>query len=89
MRVRDLPDEPGLPDARLADDATTWPWPARPLERLAELLQLGVAPDEAGQPAGGGRLEPRPRGAGPDQLVDLDGVARPLTGTGPRGLTST
>ena len=70
--------------------ATTWPCPAsRLLERLAELLQLGVAADEARQPPRGGRLQPRARRPGSGQLVDLDGSASPLTGTGPSGLTST
>ncbi len=53
---RDLPT-PGSPTS-----ATTCPWPClRLLERLAELIELAAAADEAGQPARGRRLEPRSR----------------------------
>ena len=72
QKRRDLPT-PGSPTT-----ATTWPCaaPARLLQRPAELLQLGVAADELREPARGGGLQPRARGAGPDELVDLD-RARP------------
>ena len=70
---RDLPT-PGSPDdgRHLAV-----PLP-RLLQRAAELLDLGVAAHEAGEPAGGGRLEPGAHGAGPGQLVDLDGLGQAL-----------
>jgi hypothetical protein len=44
----------------------------------AELLHLGIAADEARQPAPGGRLEAGARRAGPRHLVDLHGVGEPL-----------
>ena len=86
MRVRDLPDEAGLPDAGLAHDrhelAVAGP---RVPERLPELLQLGVAPDEARQPPGRGCPEPRPHQTEPRELVYLDGIHQPLQGHRPEG----
>ena len=68
-----------MPTPGLADDRHDLPVAvAGELLGAAELLQLGVAADEARQPARGGRLEPRPRRARPRQLVDLDGVGQPL-----------
>ena len=88
--VGDLPDEPRLADARLADDRDHLAVArGRAPERLAELLQLGVAPDEAGQPARGRRVEPRARRPGAGQLVDLDRRLEPLDRHRPSGLTST
>ena len=71
--------------------ATTWPWPlARPVEGLAELLQLGVAADEAREPA---RAPPRARrertAPAPISSKTSTGSPSPLTGTGPSGFTST
>ena len=71
--VRHLPHEPRFPDARLADDRHDLAMPGGgPPERLAQLLQLGVPPDEPRQAARGGRGQPGAAGSGPDQLVDLD-----------------
>ena len=48
------------------------------LQRLTELLQLAVAADEAGEAAGGGRLQPRAHGPCADQLVHLHRLGQPL-----------
>ena len=65
---RDLPT-PGSPTM-----ATTWPCPAAgSAERLTELLQLRLPPDEAGETPGRGGMEPGPQRPGPGQLVHLDG----------------
>ena len=73
MRVGELPEEAGLADAGLADDGHDLAVPgAGALQGLAELLQLRVAPDEAREAAGGGRLQPRAHGPGADDLEDLD-----------------
>ena len=43
MRVGELPDQPGLADAGLADDGDNLAVAGRgPAERLPELLELGV-----------------------------------------------
>ena len=73
MGVRDLPDEPRLPDPRLPDEGDHLAVAgAGPLEGLAKLLQLGLPPDEAGEAARGGGVQPGARRPGPDQLVHLD-----------------
>jgi hypothetical protein len=54
-------------------------------ERLGELLLLTVAPDKAGQAAGGAGLEPGPGRHDPDQLVDRRRGLEPLHGDGPQG----
>ena len=80
MGVRDLPHQSRLPDARLADDGDHLAMPGGGApERLAELLQLGVPPDEAGEargrrPPGGASAA----GPAPDQLVHLDRRVEPL-----------
>ena len=85
VRVRHLPHEPRFPDARLADDRHHLAMPGGgPLERLAQLLQLGVPPDEARQAARGGRGQPGAAGSGPDQLVDLDRGVQTLHGHRPQ-----
>jgi hypothetical protein len=52
LGVRDLPDEPGLPDPRLPDKrhdlAVAY---LRPGQRAVHLFQFGVAPDEGRHPA--------------------------------------
>ena len=48
------------------------------LLRPAKLLELGVAADEARQPATGDGLEPGPRRANARQLVDFQRVGEPL-----------
>ena len=56
----ELVEEPRLADPGLADHGHHLAVPgAGLLERLAELLEFGVAPDEPGEPAGGRRLEAR------------------------------
>src|SRR4029450_12499178 len=79
MRVGELVDESRLAHPRLADDrrylAVTV---ARELLSVAKLLQLGVAADEARQPAPGAGLQAGPRRACPCHLVDLDSVGEPL-----------
>ena len=90
MRVRHLPDEPGLPHARLPDEGHDLAVPGgRAPERLAELLHLAVPADEPGQPPGGRRLQPRPDRSRSSHLVDLDGAPSPLTVIGPSGVTPT
>ena len=77
--VGDLPDEPRLPDAGLADDRDHLAVPARrAAERLAELLQLRVPAHEAREPARGRRGEPRAPGPCARQLVGLDRRRQPL-----------
>ena len=79
VRVRDLPDEAGLPDARLPDEGDDLAVPGgRALKRLAQLLHLAVPADERGQPPGGRRLQPRPNRSRSGHLVDLDGRAQAL-----------
>ena len=79
VRVGELPEEPRLADAGLADDGHDLAVPgAGPLQGLAELLQLRVAPDEAGEAPGGGRLQPRAHGPGADDLEDLERGVQPL-----------
>ncbi len=81
MGVSELPVEPGLADAGLAHDGHHLPVPGpRALERLAELLQLALAADEAGEAAGGRGLEARAHRGGPGQLVDLERRREPLDG---------
>src|SRR5207249_2167026 len=64
--VGDLPDEPRLPDARLADERHHLAMPARrAAERLAELLELSVPAHKAAQPSRGRRGEPRAPGTRP------------------------
>jgi hypothetical protein len=57
--VGDLPHQPRLAHAGLADDSHELAMSSvGAAERLAELLKLGVAPDEARQPPRRGRPEP-------------------------------
>ena len=87
VRPRELPDEPRLPHAGLAHHGDRLPV-ARggALERLRELLQLPVAPDEAGQAARGAGLEPGPGRHDPGQLVDRRRGLEPLHGDRPERL---
>ena len=60
--VGELEDEAGLADAGLADEGDDLAVALAARARApAKLLHLGVAADEAGQPARRGCLEPRPR----------------------------
>ena len=47
-------------------------------ERAADLLDLGVATDEARQPSGGCDMEPASLGAGSGERIDLHGVGQAL-----------
>ena len=79
MGVGDLPHQPRLAHAGLADQGHELAMPrGGAAERLAKLLDLGLAPDEAGEPPGGGGLEPRTQRARPEHLVDLDGRLQTL-----------
>src|SRR4029450_10663970 len=70
MGLRELPEEPGLAHAGLADDrhhltmAT-----AGAVQGLAELVQLAVTPHKAGEPAGCGGLQTSAYRPSPQQLV--------------------
>ena len=87
MRVGELPEEAGLADAGVADDGHDLAVPyAGPLQGLAELLQLRVAPDEAGEAPGGGRLQPRAHGAGADDLENLERSVQAFDRPLPQGL---
>ena len=55
---------------------------AGPLEGDAQLVQLPVASDEAGQPAGRGDLQTRPRRRETGKLEHFHGLAEPLDGHG-------
>ena len=57
----------------------------RLIQGTVELLDFGVPAHETGEPAGGGGLESRSRGADPDELVDLDGGGQPLHRHWPQG----
>jgi hypothetical protein len=87
VRVGELPEETRLADTWLADDGHDLAVPCTgPLQGLAELLQLRVAPDEAGEAPGGGRLQPRAHGPGTDDLEDLDRGVQALDRSLPQGL---
>jgi hypothetical protein len=45
---------------------------------VAQLLDLGIAADEAREPAGCRGLKPRPHGPGPSDFVDGDGPVHAL-----------
>ena len=87
--VGELPEEPRLAHARLPDHGDHLAVPqAGPVEGAAELLQLGVAADEAREPP----PRPRPRGGCerrrlPASSNTSTGSPSPLTGTGPSGFT--
>src|SRR5215831_6998099 len=83
MRVGELVDQARLAHPRLADDCRDLAVTVRgQLLSMAELLQFGVATDEAGQPAAGSSLETCPRRAGAYHLVDLYGVGEAFDGHG-------
>jgi len=72
VRAGEFVDQARLAHPRLADDRRHLPVTvAGQLLGAAELLQLGVAPDESREPAPGGCLQSRPRRARPGHLVDL------------------
>src|SRR5262249_60659792 len=81
MCPREFPDEARLAQARLAHYGDGLPMSGRgALERLRELLELAVPPDEAGQAACGARLEAGASRDAADQLVDRYGRLEPLHG---------
>src|SRR5262245_24147239 len=87
MRVGQLVKEAGLADAGLAHDGDDLAVAApRLLQRRAELAHFDVAPDEAAQAPARGRLKPRPRLPGRDEVVDLNGSVEALDGNGAEGL---
>jgi hypothetical protein len=72
MGVHDLPHEPALADPGFADGCHDLTVPVRgPRECLTNLLQLGLAPDEIGQPPCRGCLEPRPNRSRAGELIDI------------------
>jgi hypothetical protein len=79
VRVGDFPDQARLAHARLPHDRHHLPVATRGTrERVAEGLELGLPPDEPGEPPRGGGVQPGPAGARPDHLVDVDGRLQPL-----------
>ena len=85
--VDELVKEARLAHPGLADDADDLPVPgAGALHRAPEHAELGLAPDEAGEPADRGSLEPGARLSGPDQLEGLERVGETLDHEGPRRL---
>ena len=87
MGVGDLPHQPRLAHAGLPDQGHELAMSrGGAAERLAELLDLGLPPDEAREPARGGGLEPRAQRARPQHLVDLDGRLQALDRHRPSGL---
>jgi hypothetical protein len=86
-RVDELPEEAGLADAGLADDADELAVAGvGPLEGVGEAVQLGRAADEPGEAPGRRGLQAGARGAGADDLVDLDWLGETLHGHGAQRL---
>jgi hypothetical protein len=87
MGMRDLPDEAGLPDARLTHDRhdLTTAGAGGP-EHQAQLFQLGIAPHEPCETSGRGGVEPRAQRAGRDHLEDVDRRVEALDRHRPEGL---
>src|SRR5262245_2158868 len=79
MRLEELVEQSRLADSGIADHGDDLP-PAAPglLRRLAELLHLGVAPDETREASAARRLEPGAGRSGADQLEHLDQLGYPL-----------
>ncbi len=74
MGARELVEEPRLAHAGLADHRDDLAMTRlRLLQRPRQLIHFGIAADEAGEPAGRRRLEPRAHRSGPHELEDLDG----------------
>ena len=90
MGVGDLPHQARLAHAGLPDQGHELAMPSGgAAERLAELLDLGLTTDEAGEPASGGRLKPGPHeGLRRPSRRRRRALSSPFTGTGPRGFTS-
>src|SRR5438445_11877128 len=79
MRVRELPEEPTLPDSRLSHHCDNLASPsAHEIESLVKLSHLHRASDEFRQTASSEGLEPRSHGGGAHQLEDLERLGKPL-----------
>ncbi len=79
MRVGELVEKARLADPRLADNRRHLPTVvASELLGAAELLHLGIAADEASQPAPGGCLQASAYRARARHLVDLHRLGQPL-----------
>ena len=79
MGVGELVDEPRLAHPGLAHDGDHLAVAGAGLvEHPAQVLDLGVAADEAREASERRGLQARPRRARPRQLEDLDGVGEPL-----------
>ena len=77
--MRELIEQARLADARLADDGHHLAVAgSRSLQRLAKLLDLSVAPDEAREAARGRGLQPRARRSRAGNLIDLHRLAQSL-----------
>ena len=75
----ELPEQAGLADTGLADERHHLAVAGTGLlQRPRRAVDLGLASNERGEPAGGGRLEAFARGPAPDQLEDLDGLSEPF-----------
>src|SRR5262249_48758555 len=84
VRSRKFPDETRFAEAGLADHHGRLPLSGSgALERLRELLELAVPPDEAGQTACGAGLEAGAARNNPRQLVDRRRSLDALHGNGP------
>ena len=79
VRMRELPQEPGLPHAGLARHRHDLAVPGgRPLSDFAELVHLVVASDERREAADRGGLQARAHRAEPDQFEDFHRQRQPL-----------
>jgi hypothetical protein len=75
----ELVEEPGLPDARLADDRDHLAVAvASELKGTPKLLQLGFPPNESGETTSGRYLESRPHRPRTYDLVHFDRFAQTL-----------
>ena len=85
--VGHLVQEAGFANARFAHDGHDLAVAAPcPLERGAELLHLGIAPNEVAQASKRGGLKSCSHLAGSEHVVDLDGSIEALHRHGPEGL---
>ena len=85
--VGQLVEETGFAHARLAHDGPDLAVAApHPFECCAELLHLGIAPNEVAQASKGGDLKPCSHLAGSDHVVNLDGSIEALYRHGAEGL---
>ena len=86
MGVGELPVEPGLADAGLADNRDDLAVPRLgSLEGLAELLQFAITADKAGEPTDGCGVQPGAHGPCADEFVDLDRLREALHCDRPSG----